>query len=233
MGRVRSTTEGVSTRLSAIGRCCRVIDELFPPILQSRDTTWILRSHRAIAELLGEAALETFGDLLAGQVAADENDAAFALLILFPWPLMIAIEDHVHALKDKALIVILEGEDALATQNVRALFLHRILDPRKKLIGVERLVGAKRDRLHFFVVVMLQPAVRMRVRVIVFVVVIAVLVVEMVVLIALEKGRLQIENAVEVEGAAAQNRIERNLGAFSLVQLGIRVDAANARFDVA
>jgi hypothetical protein len=43
MGRVRSTTEGVSTRLSAIGHCSRVIDELFPPILQSRDTAWILR----------------------------------------------------------------------------------------------------------------------------------------------------------------------------------------------
>ena len=67
-----------------------------------------------------------------------------------------------------------------------------------------------------------------------FVAVIAVpLVVMMVVLIALEKGRLQIENAIEVEGVAAQNRIERDLGAFSLVQLGIRVDAPNARFDIA
>ena len=51
-------------------------------------------SERPRRKLLGEAALETFGDQLAGQVAADENDAAFALLILFPWPLMIAIEDQ-------------------------------------------------------------------------------------------------------------------------------------------
>jgi hypothetical protein len=189
---------------------------------------------RAIARLLDEAALETFGDQLAGQVAADENHAAFALLILFPWSLMIAIEDHVHALKDEALIVILEGENSLATQNVRALFLHKILDPGKKLIGVERLVGAKRDRLHLFVMVMLQTAVCMRMPVIVVVAVIAVLMTVLrVVLIALEKGRLQIENAIEVEGVAAQNRVEGYLGAFGLVQFGIWVDAANARFDVA
>ena len=32
----------------------------------------------------GNAALETFGDLLARQIAADEDDAAFALLVLLP-----------------------------------------------------------------------------------------------------------------------------------------------------
>src|SRR5271169_3749575 len=63
---------------------------------------------------LRDTALEPFGDLLAGQIAADEDDAALALLVLLPRPLMIAVEDHVHALKHEAPVVVLEGEDALA-----------------------------------------------------------------------------------------------------------------------
>ena len=191
----------------------------------------------AIAKLFGVAALETFSDHLSWQVAADENDAAFALLIFFPWPLMIAIEEHMDALKDKTPIVILKGENALATQNVRSFFLHEILDPGEKPVGVERLVGAKRNRFHLLVMVVLQPAVCVRVLVAVVVMVIAVPVIVlmmmvMVVLFSLEKGRLQIENAIEVEGVAAQNRIERNLGAFGPMQLGVGIDTANARFDL-
>jgi hypothetical protein len=56
----------------------------------------------------GDAALETLRDRLARQIAADEDDAAVALLAVFPRALVIAVEDHVHALKHKALIVILE-----------------------------------------------------------------------------------------------------------------------------
>ena len=58
------------------------------------------------AALFGDAALEPLGDHFTGQVAADENDAAVARLAGFPWPLMIAVEDHVHALEDKAMVII-------------------------------------------------------------------------------------------------------------------------------
>src|SRR4029078_8807206 len=145
---------------------------------------------------------------------------------------MIAIKDHVNALKDKALIVILEGEDALATQNARPFFLHQILHPGKKLIRVERLVGTKGDRLNLFLVVMLQAAVCMRLMIVVLVILVPMSLL-MVVMITVEKRRLNIENAIEVEGITAQNRIERNFGALGLVQLGISVDAANACFDIA
>src|SRR5579864_8766260 len=196
--RVRSATETMSLRVSVIG--CNDSNRGAPK-----------------GEASGDTALEPVGDLFSRQVAADEDDAALAFLVLAPRALVIAIEDHVHALKDKALIVILEGEDALATQNARAFFLHQVLDPGEKLIGVERLVATKRDRLHLLVVVVLQPAVRMLV--IVVVVVIAVLIavlMTVVVLVAIEKCRLQIENAIEVKGAAVQNRVERNLGTFGL-----------------
>jgi hypothetical protein len=61
----------------------------------------------------------------------------------------------VYALKDKAPLVVLEGENPLATQNVRAFFLYKILNPREKLVGVEKFIGTQRDRLHLFVVVVL------------------------------------------------------------------------------
>ena len=52
-----------------------------------------------------------------------------ALLVRLPGALVIAVENHVHALKDEALVVIFERQDALAAQNVRTLFLHQILHP--------------------------------------------------------------------------------------------------------
>ena len=55
--------------------------------------------------LFRDAAFETFAAHFAGQVAADDNDSAIALLILASWPLVIAIKDHVDTLKDEALVV--------------------------------------------------------------------------------------------------------------------------------
>src|SRR5208282_3309952 len=90
------------------------------------------------------AILKSLPDFLLRQVAADKDDAAVALLILVPWPLVVAVEDHVHALEHEALIVILEREDALAAQNIRTFLLHQILHPRKEFVRVERLVAAQR-----------------------------------------------------------------------------------------
>src|SRR6516165_8187302 len=90
--------------------------------------------------LFGDAALEPLGDHFAGQVAANENDAAVARLAGFPWPLMITVENHVHALEDKALVVVFERENAFAAQNVRAFLLHQVLHPGEEFVGIERLV---------------------------------------------------------------------------------------------
>src|SRR5690242_117478 len=129
-GRVRSTTETVSLPLAAIDPALR----------------------------FGGAVLEAFGDQLARQVAANKNDPAVALLVRLPRPLMIAVKDHVHALEDKALVIVFESENALAAQNIGPFLLHQILHPGKELVGIERLVGGERDRLHLLVMIMLEPA---------------------------------------------------------------------------
>src|SRR5262245_37553577 len=102
IGRVRSTTETVSLPLAAID-------------LNSA--------------LFRYAAFEAFGDHLAGQVAADENDPAVAFLARLPWPLMIAVENHVHALENESLVVVFECENAFAAQNVRTFLLYQVLHP--------------------------------------------------------------------------------------------------------
>ncbi len=112
----------------------------------------------------------------------------------------------------KRCIVVLEGEDALAAQNVRAFLLHQVLDPRKELVRIERLVAAERNRLHVLVVIVLEPAVGVRVLVVVIMMMIVtramvMIVVMMVVIVtvAFEEFRLDVEDAVEIEGVAAQH----------------------------
>src|SRR5215469_4727961 len=99
---------------------------------------------------------------------------------------MIAVEDHVHALENEALVVVFERKNALATQNVRAFFLHQVLHPGEKFVGIERLVGGKRNRLHLLVVIVLEPAVCLRV-----VVIMIVMMVMMIVPVAAEEVRLE------------------------------------------
>src|SRR4051812_30570630 len=111
---------------------------------------------------LRDAALEPLLNRLVRQVAADEDDAAGAPLVILPGALMVAVEDHVHALEHETLRVVLEGENALAAQNAGALLLHQILHPGEELVRIERLLGGQRDRLHVLVMVVLETAVLMR-----------------------------------------------------------------------
>src|SRR5262249_52270853 len=132
-GRVRSTTEGMSARLSVMAAASHS--------RPGRVQRALLRARLAgtRAPRSREAAREAFPDLILRQLAADEDDAALALFILLPRPLMVAVEDHVHALKRKALVVILERENALAAQNIRPFSLHEILHPGEEFVGIERL----------------------------------------------------------------------------------------------
>src|SRR6185436_6718947 len=156
-----------------------------------------------------QAGLEPLPDLVFRQLAADEDEAALALLAGLPRPLVIAVENHVHALEHEALVVILEGEDALAAQNARPLLLHEVLHPGEELVRVERLVGADRDRLHLLVVIMLEAAAVVVMIVIVLMTIMVVMVMIMVVIVpvvvpvALQEFRLDLENAVEIECVAA------------------------------
>src|SRR5262249_24461359 len=121
---------------------------------------------------------ETLADHLLGHVAANEDGAADALLAVFPCPLMIPVHDHVDALEDEALRVVLERQDALAAQDLLAFLRHQVLDPREELVGIERLVGLHRERLHVLVVIVLEAAV-----VVAMVMVVTVVMVMMVVIV--------------------------------------------------
>ena len=118
---------------------------------------------------------------------------------------MIAVKDHVNTLKDEALVVILERENAFASQNVRAFLLHEVLHPGKELIGIERLIGAERNRLHLLVVIVLQPAVGVRMRMIMSMIsmLMIMMMVMMIVIVAAEEFRFQIQDAIEIESIAA------------------------------
>src|SRR4051812_2601824 len=152
-----------------------------------------------------QAGLEPLADLVLRQLAADEDEAALALLARLPRPLVIAVENHVHALEHEALVVILEGEDALAAQNARPLLLHEVLHPGEELVRVERLVGPDRDRLHLFVVIVFQAAtIVVMMIVVVIMVMIMMVVVRVSVPVALQEFRLDLQNAVEVERVAAE-----------------------------
>src|SRR5262249_47358056 len=152
-------------------------------------------------------------------------------------------EDHVHTLQHEALLVVLERQDALAAQNARAFLLHEVLHPGKKLFGVERLLERKRDRLHLLIVIVLETAAMVAV-VIVVVMMVMVMMVLMAVLVmmtmimavlvmlGLQELRLDIEDAIEIEGIAPQHLGQRNLAAFGGMQLGVGIDAADARLDV-
>src|SRR5882672_8979661 len=176
------------------------------------------RSRRAFLEALADHALRQF--------AADEYDAAFALFAVAPVALMITIEHHVDALEGKALGVVLERQDAFGAENILTLLSHQILDPRKELVRIERLVGFERQRLHILVVIMLEPAMIM-------VVAIGMIVVMMIVtVVRLQELWLDIEDAVEVEGVAVQHLGERHRTALRQVERRIWINGADARFDL-
>ena len=117
----------------------------------------------------------------------------------FQGALMIAVEDHVHALEHEALGIVLEIQDALAAQDLRPVLGDELLDPRKELVRIERLVGVERHRLHVLVVIVLQAAVMM------VMVVAMVVIVMMVVIVGVQELRLDVEDAVEIEGVAAEH----------------------------
>src|SRR6476661_482563 len=141
-GRVRSTTEGMSEWVSVIVRS-----------RYSHPARLARQEQDAQSRF---AAFKAPLDLVHRHVAADEHEAAQAFFVLLPVALVVAVEDHVHALEHEALVVVLEREDALAAQDVRPFLLDQVLDPRKELLGVERLVGRERDRLHILVVIVLE-----------------------------------------------------------------------------
>src|SRR5690606_3243041 len=97
-----------------------------------------------LGSLAGEEALLDLFDI---EVAADEDEAGFALLAVLPRALVVALDDHVDALHDIALGIALEGDNALQAQDVRAVDVGHRLDPGEEAVRVH-LAAAQRNRLH-------------------------------------------------------------------------------------
>src|SRR6185312_3674430 len=154
---------------------------------------------------LGDAAFKALANSIFRKIASNEDGTAVALFVSTPRPLVVAVENHVHALEHEALGVILERQDSLASQYARAVFCDEILNPGKELVGIERLVRLERDRLHLFIVVVLQ-AVTVMMRVIMIVAMCVVMVVIVLMIIGLEKRRLNLQNSIEVEGRSEERR---------------------------
>ena len=129
--------------------------------------------------------------------------------------------------KTKRSGVVLERQDALAAQDVGAVDGDQILHPGEKFVRVEWLVGVERHRLHVLVVIVFQAAAMVVVTIAMIVMMMAMV---MLVLVGGEEFRLDIEDAVEVEGVAAEHLVEPDLRPLGTVQLGVRIDAADARF---
>src|SRR3569832_67366 len=214
-----STNTGTCPRKCTPTTCASVAMVRTRSASEGMAVSGMLMRGRALRHAAGEA----FADLLFRHFAADEDDAGEPLLALFPRTLMIAVEEHVHALEDEALWIVLEREDALAAQDVRAFLLHQLLHPREDLVGVYGLFTPERHALHVFVVIVLESrtltmvmitmAMMMPVIVMMIVVVVMMMPVVVVVLVGLEALRLDVEDAVEVEGVAAEHDVDLHVRA--------------------
>src|SRR5579863_4550312 len=131
-----------------------------------------------------QAAFEAGPDARLGQFPADEHDAAQALFVVLPRALMVAVENHVHPLEHEALGISLEGEDALAAQDVLAFLLHQGLHPGEELVRIERRRELERDRLHLLVMIVLEPAGLLRMVMIMIMIMVMVMVMVMVMIVS-------------------------------------------------
>jgi hypothetical protein len=95
----------------------------------------------------GLAGEESPFELLAVKITADEDDAAFPLLVLLPGPLVVTLDDHMDTLDHIAIIVAIKCDDPLEPQDVGAFELCDLLDPGKELLRIDG-TGAQRNRLN-------------------------------------------------------------------------------------
>jgi hypothetical protein len=74
------------------------------------------------------------------QVAPDEHEMAVSWLARLPGALTVSLDQHVNALNDETIGVVLELDDPLEAQNIGPELLDDILDPRNEFLGEERRV---------------------------------------------------------------------------------------------
>ena len=84
-----------------------------------------------------EAPLEALGDLLAIELAADEDEAVDPLLVFAPGAARPSLEVPMHALQQEPVVVALEVEDALHPEHLVAELADHRTEPDAELQAVE------------------------------------------------------------------------------------------------
>src|SRR3984957_1091150 len=143
------------------------------------------------------AGQESVTDILFRQIAADEHDLRLSLLVRPPFALRVAVQHHMHALKDEALGVALHRHDTLGAQDIRTLLLGELINPGHELGWVDVAIEPYRNRLHVLVVIVLE-AMMMVAAIVVMMVVVVIIVTD-------EKVGFDVEDAVKIEGAALEH----------------------------
>src|SRR4051812_48928032 len=128
-------------------------------------------SFTSLLQAVFEAALQVLGV----EVAADEDQLARALVAFLPRRAPVGVHHHVHALEDVAARRAVDRQDALAAQDVTAAQLQQRAHPFLELIGIDRAIRGEAEARDL---------------------------VAMVVVVAVcEEIRLELQDALEVEGA--------------------------------
>ncbi len=131
------------------------------------------------------------------QVAADEDQAAFALFGGLPRKLVSAFDEHTHALNDKALIVPFHGDDTLHPQEVGTETLHDKLDPWNESVRAHWLLGSQRYARDLIIMFVLMRFI--------------------------QKPRLEFKDAIQIEGVLAEHLVKRNAATLGIMQCGVRI----------
>src|SRR6266446_646637 len=93
---------------------------------------------------LFQAVFETTLEIVAVEVAADEHELARTLLAVFPRRAPVAVHHHVDALVDVAPRRTVDGQNALAAEDVAAAQLQQRAHPFLELVGIDRAFSADR-----------------------------------------------------------------------------------------
>src|SRR6185437_65142 len=103
-------------------------------------------SFTRLLQAVFEAALQ----VVAVEVAADEDQLARALLAGFPRRAAVGVHHHVHTLVGVTLWRAVDRQDTLAAEDVRSLDLQESAHPLLEFVGIDRPIGRDRQALHLF-----------------------------------------------------------------------------------
>ena len=119
---------------------------------------------------------------------------------------MIAFQQHVDPLHDKAIVVVGKGDNTLHPEHIRAMLLGNRLDPGKKPLRIKRLVAEQRETRDMIIM--------------------------MVMMMMFQEFGFDLQHPIQIEGIAREDVFQRYLAALAAVDDRCRIDPANALLDI-